>query len=158
MKFKAYMKPFYLVLFSLVFTSSFAQKQRLVVGGFTPGLYMDYKVGPKETFTTIASIYNLSPDSLSEFNNIDFYEGPLLAKTLKVPLLAQNFTQQGMADSGEVLVPVYHIATYNENIQQVSSKANKVPVTSLKKWNVIPPTGVVKGMAMLVGFLTKRSL
>jgi hypothetical protein len=156
MKFKAYMRPVLAVVFTFFFSALFAQKQRLIVGGYTPGLYIDYKVGPKETFSSIAAIYNIVPDSLSEFNNIDYYEGPLMAKTLKVPLDARNFTQKGIAGDLEILVPVYHMVNYNESIQQISSKANRLPISSLKKWNIIPSTGIVKGMPILIGFLKAK--
>src|SRR5688572_29004591 len=99
MKLKLFLKTFFVVAFILFSTISYAQKQRLLAQSAPAGLFIDYKVSPKESFNSIASVYNISPDTLAEFNNMDYYDGELLAKTLRIPFKPQNFYQKGPIDS-----------------------------------------------------------
>jgi hypothetical protein len=153
MKLKFTLRAFLLV--ALIFSSSvlFAQKQRLFVQSARSSLFIDHKVQPKETFNAIASFYNIAPDTLSEYNNMDYYDGELLAKNLKIPLRAGNFYQKGLTDSLLAFIPVYHLTKSSQTVQQISAQFNKVPVASLKLWNGIPKTGIVSGMQVLVGYL-----
>lgn len=153
MTFKQYFLSFFTIaslLFSLVAT---AQKQRLYAQSQPSGVYIEHKVLPKESFSSIAALYNIQPDTLSEFNNIDYYEGELLAKSILVPLKSQNFYQRGLVDSTQPLIPVYYTTPINQTVQQISARFNKVPVAILNKWNGIPKEGIVRGMQILVGFL-----
>ena len=63
-------------IFALFVCCSIAQK------GVT---YFIYKVKKGESFRSIASKYNLSGQKLAGYNNLDFYEGKLAAKTLRIP-------------------------------------------------------------------------
>jgi len=148
-----YLKTLFAVAFVLFSSVLYAQKQRLLVQSNRAGLFIDHKVSTGESFNSIATIYNLSPDTLAEFNNMDFYDGALIAKSIQVPLKTKNFYQRGAVDSTENLVPVYYVATSTQTIQQISSRHNKVPVAVLNKWNGIPKGGIVRGMQLLVGFL-----
>ncbi len=47
--------------------------------------YFIYKVLTGETFSSIASVYNLSPQALAEYNNLDYYDGEVKSKTLRIP-------------------------------------------------------------------------
>ncbi len=153
---QAYMRYFFLIAFTLLWSLSFAQKQRVMIGGYTPGLFVEYPLNEGETFTSIAAKYNLAPDSLAEFNNMDYHESALKAKTLKIPLTPENFDQQGNPAIGEGLVPVYFLATYSQSLQQITTKVNWVPITSLKRWNTQADDVVAKGTELLVGFLKAR--
>jgi hypothetical protein len=84
---------------------------------------------------------------------MDYYDGELLAKNLKIPLRTENFYQKGLIDSSLAFIPVYHLTKSSQTVQQISAQFNKVPVTSLKLWNGIPKTGIVSGMQILVGYL-----
>jgi hypothetical protein len=144
------------VAFVLFSSDLLAQKQRLFAQSTTSGVFIDYKVSPKESFNSIATIYNISPDSLAEYNNMDYYEGELIARNLRIPLKTQNFYQRGAVDSSEALIPVYFVTTSSQTPQQISNKFYKVPVSILTKWNGVPKTGIVKGMQILVGFLRAK--
>ncbi|HEX8334198.1 MAG TPA: LysM domain-containing protein [Segetibacter sp.] len=156
MKFSDVLKTLFAVALVLFSSVTHAQKQRLYAQSTSAGLFIDYKVSPKETFNSIATIYNISPDSLAEFNNMDYYEGELIAKTLRVPLKKQNFYQKGAVDSTEALIPVYHLTTSTQTMQQISNKFNKISVATLNKWNGVPKTGIVRGMQILIGFLRAK--
>jgi hypothetical protein len=149
-------KAVLMVAFVLFSSDLIAQKQRLFAQSSAAGVFIDYKVLPKESFKSIATIYNISPDTLAEYNNMDYYDGELIAKTLRVPLKPQNFYQRGAVDSSEALIPVYFLTTSTRTPQQISNKFNKVPVSILNKWNGVPKTGIVKGMQILVGFLRAK--
>lgn len=47
--------------------------------------YTVHTVAQGETFETVAARYKLSGEELASYNNLDYYDGPLLSKTLKVP-------------------------------------------------------------------------
>ncbi|HEX8333121.1 MAG TPA: LysM peptidoglycan-binding domain-containing protein [Segetibacter sp.] len=44
-----------------------------------------YKVKKGETFRSIAASYSLSARFLADYNNLEYYEGKLTAKTLRIP-------------------------------------------------------------------------
>ena len=159
MKFKHSLKVVFAFAFLLFANHSYSQKQRLLAQSTPAGLFIDYKVQPTESFNSIAAVYNISPDTLAEFNNMDYYEGELLAKTLRVPLKQQNFYQKGPLDtttSTEVLIPIYHLTTSSQTMQQISNRFNKISVATLHKWNGIPKEGIVRGMQILIGFFRAR--
>ena len=156
MKLRLFWEAFFAITLLLISPVTHAQKQRLFAQSTPAGLFIDYKVSPKETFNSIATIYNISPDTLAEFNNMDYYEGELIAKTLRVPLKAQNFYQKGAVDSTEALIPVYYLTTSTHTVQQISNRFNKISVATLNKWNGIPKTGIVRGMQILIGFLRAK--
>jgi LysM repeat protein len=133
--------------------SSLAQSKPLIVEGTYPGLYITHTIAPKENFYSIGRMYNVSPKELAPFNNLDLEKGLTLGQTIKIPLSANNFIQEGTAKNTEVLLPVYHIVEAKEGLYRVSINYNKVPLEQLKKWNHLSSDAVSNGTKLIVGYL-----
>jgi LysM repeat protein len=133
--------------------SSFAQQNTLVIGGSTPKLFIIHKVTSKENFYSIGRMYNVPPKEVAAYNNLQFVNGLSVGESIKIPLTENNFSQSGAAGSGEALVPVYHTIQPKEGLYRVSLNYNKVPITSLKKWNHIQSDAVSIGSPLIVGYL-----
>ena len=156
MKLIGNMRHFLVVIFTLFITNLIAQKQKIMISGYMP-LSIDFPIVGNQSFTSIGTVYNISPDTLSEFNNIDFYESPLRAKSIKIPLTVENFDQVGNPGNDEALVPVYFLATYTQSLQQITTKVNRVPISSLKKWNPEAGDMIEKGTTLIVGYLKAKT-
>ena len=130
-----------------------AQNKPLIVEGVYPGLYVTHVVGPKENYYSIGRIYNVSPKEIAPFNNLELEKGLSLHQSIKIPLLATNFLQEGNAAEGEVLVPVYHTVENKEGLYRISTNYNKVPVENIVKWNNLKSPTVSNGTNLIVGYL-----
>jgi LysM repeat protein len=146
----------WLNIFIVVFvfeTASFAQQNRLVIEGITPKLFITHKVTSKENFYSIGRMYNVPPKDIAAYNNLQFENGLSVGESIKIPLTGHNFSQAEPAGDGEVLIPVYHTVQPKEGLYRVSLNYNKVPISSLKKWNHIQSDVVSTGVPLIVGYL-----
>ena len=146
----------WLSVFLFVFiigNASFAQQNTLIIEGSSPKLFIIHKVAPKENFYSIGRIYNVTAKEIASYNNLQFEHGLSVGQSIKIPLNENNFSQSGAANSGEVLIPVYHPVQPKEGLYRVSIKYNKVPLTSIKKWNHLNSDEVSIGTHLIVGYL-----
>lgn len=133
---------------------SHAQKNYPVIKGSAPSFYIDHTVGAKENYYSIGRLYNTSPSlQIAPFNNLKMEDGLKISQAIRIPLNEGNFTQEVSAAADEVLVPVQHIAGEKESLWSISSRYNKMPVASLKKWNKLEKEQVSAGARLTVGFL-----
>jgi LysM repeat protein len=146
------MKNLLIVLFLLPLLAQ-AQSKPLVIQGTTPDLYLLHTTGPKESFYSIGRIYNISPKVFAPYNQLVLENGLTIGQVVKIPLNEVNFSQDGMAGSDEALIPLYHKIKPKETLYNVSTTNNKVPVTTLKKWNKLGSDAVPNGGNMIVGYL-----
>jgi hypothetical protein len=63
--------------------------------------YFLYKVKKGETFRSIATDYSLSPAFLADYNNLEYYNGELTAKTLRIPKEALPKEEVSVKDTGK---------------------------------------------------------
>lgn len=141
-------------LFVFIFSNaSFAQQKGLVIGGSTPNLYIIHTVTPKENFYRIGRMYNVPAKDVASYNNLQFEKGLNVGQSIKIPLSENNFLQSGNAGNGETLVPVYHTVQPKEGLYRMSINYNKVPFTSIKKWNHLQSDAVSVGAPLIVGYL-----
>lgn len=131
----------------------FAQQNSLEIKGTGSDLYVEHTVVPRESFFSVGRLYNVTPKELAEFNHLKLASGLKVGQELKVPLGNDNFTQTGALGKGEVLVPVYHHIQSGETLYRLGVNYNKVPLTSIKKWNHLSSDEVSVGQAMIVGYL-----
>jgi LysM repeat protein len=131
----------------------FAQGGDLVVQGVSPKLYVSHKVAAKENWYSIGRIYNISPKELAPFNNAAIDKPLSVGQSLKIPLAASNFSQDGSKAADEVFVPVYYTVQEKEWMYRISQNNNKVPIENLEKWNNVNKDQVKPGMQLIVGFL-----
>ena len=136
-----------------------AQVRPLVIEGTSPDLYLVHTTGPKETFYSIGRIYNISPKVMAPYNQLVLEKGLAIGQVVKIPLNEINFSQDGIVAEDEALIPVYHKVKQKETLYNISTTNNKVPVSTLKKWNKLTSDAVPNGSNMVVGFLkVKKSL
>lgn len=145
-------KPLLWILLMVTSFSSTAQNNLQVLGS-TPTLYLMHTVQAKETWYSVGRMYNLNPKDIPPFNNTDMSKGLVIGQSVKIPLTATNFSQDGNKAGDEVLVPVYYKVLEGEWMFRVSTNHNKVPLEQLEKWNNINRNQVKPGMNLVVGYL-----
>ena len=137
----------------LVAKVSTGQKTTLIAEGTTPDLYLLHHVKPKQNFYSIGRMYNVSPKEISAYNHLQFENGLAIGQTIKIPLSATNFSQGTNDESSESLIPVYHEVQPKEGLFRISIKYNKVPMTTIKKWNHLASDNVGAGTKLIIGYL-----
>ncbi len=140
-----------LIIFNVSF--SFAQKKNLEIKGIVDKLHIDHVIVPKENFYSLGRMFNLPPKDIAAYNNLQFESGLSVGQTIKVPLNENNFSQSESAPYDGVLIPVYHSLQPKEGLYRVSINYNKVPLSSLKKWNHLKSDEVSVGTPLIVGYL-----
>jgi hypothetical protein len=80
-----------------------------------------------------------------------------IGQTIQIPLVAVNFSQNGIKTPAETLVPLYHIIQEKEWLYRIGVNHNKVPVANLEKWNNIDKDQAKAGMHLIVGFLKVKT-
>ncbi len=146
------MKRFLTLLLVLPFVT-YAQDAVLIVKGTAGNFYLDHTAAPKESFYSIGRLYNISPKEIAPYNSTTLEKGLTIGQTIKIPLKEVNFTQTNNVAADEVSVPLYHKLEAKENLYQLSTRFNKVPVANLKSWNILKSESVSVGQNMIVGHL-----
>ncbi|MEO6316955.1 MAG: LysM peptidoglycan-binding domain-containing protein [Chitinophagaceae bacterium] len=136
---------------------SFAQRHELQVQGVSPNIYLTHIVQAKETWYSIGRVYNVSPKQMAPYNALSLDKALAIGQTIKVPLTAENFSQDGSKATDEVLVPLHHTIQEKEWLYRVSVNYNKVPVESLEKWNNINKDQAKAGLSIVVGYLKVKA-
>ena len=143
------------VLFVAISTNVSAQ--HLMVQGASPKLHLVHTVAAKETWYGLGRLYNINPKELASYNNLKMEASLSIGQSLKVPLLAANFSQNGTKAADEVLVPVYHTVQEKEWMFRISQNFNKVPVEKLEQWNNVSNNDLKPGMQIIVGHLKVKA-
>ena len=135
-----------LVLAFIAGFQAFAQ-QKLMIKGKGNAMYIEHKVGEKESLSSIGRLYGITASQLARFNGKS--PSALLGKNsiIKVPLKIQEIQT---VNTG---TPVYHTVGKGDNLFKIAQTYNKVPLTQLKKWNKISVNAVKNGQEIIVGFL-----
>jgi LysM repeat protein len=148
-----------LLLLISCFFAKFAQSQsnELLIQGQTGNLYLEHTVVAKENWYSVGRMFNIDPKALAPFNHSALTQPLMIGQLLQIPLTGGNFSQNGQKAPSETLVPVIHIIQDKEWLYRVSVNHNKVPVTSLEKWNNTTPEQVYAGMHLIVGYLRVKT-
>ena len=144
-------------LLVIVCQSVFAQVSDLQVQGITPNLYLVHTVQAKENWYSVGRIYNISPKELAPYNTLSLDKPLAIGQVLKVPLVAENFSQDGNKEADEVFVPVRHLLQGKEWLYRASVNYNKVPMERLEKWNGVSKDHAKEGMDLIVGYLKVKA-
>ena len=149
------MKKFALSFFIFLATATYlsAQKGGLMVKSSDKGLYLEHKVVSKESFYSVARLYNTHPKYIASFNKLDMGKGLLIDQKLRIPLTDTNFTQQG--NSG---TPVYYKVGDKEGLMTVSNRHNNVSLANLRLWNNVSVDEVKEGTKLIIGFLQSKEM
>lgn len=140
------------VFFTVFSATTFAQNG-LEIKGSGSALFLEHKVAPKESLYSIGRTYNIDPKTLSSFNHLQLQSGLSVGQEIKIPLETSNFIQKETAAPGDGLVPLYHIVQPKETLYRLGVTYNKVPLSTLKKWNHLSSDALSEGSQMIVGFL-----
>lgn len=130
-----------------------AQSADLVIQSEGSKHYLNHTVTAKENLYSIGRLYNISPKEIAPLNGLTLSSGLEIGQTLKIPLTATNFAQQGTAGADEAFVPLYHIVAQKEGLFRIGQNFNKVAVNDLKKWNSLAGDNLENGQVLVVGFL-----
>ena len=130
-----------------------AQQNNLEIMGTGSSIYLEHAVTPKENFYSVGRMFNINPKELAAFNHLHFATGLTIGQVLKIPLNKNNFTQEKNVLPGEALIPVHHTVVAGETLYRLGVNYNKVPLSSLKKWNNLTSDALTVGTPMIVGFL-----
>jgi len=145
-------------LISLLFLKTVhAQSDELIVQGQTGNLYLQHTVVAKENWYSIGRLYNLPPTTLAPYNKLAMTQPLSIGQQLQIPLTAVNFSQNGLKAAGESLVPLFYVIQEKEWMYRISVNHNKVPITSLEKWNNINKDQVRAGLHIIVGYLKVKT-
>jgi hypothetical protein len=145
------------ILLAVFFFAAKAQGTQLIIEGNEGKFYLNHTVVAKENWYSIGRLFNAPPHDIANFNNMQF-DKPLEVNTvLKIPLTSGNFDQKQIRQSGETLIPLYHILQEKEWVFKVSEMYNDVPVTSLEKWNKVKRDNVKQGTPLIIGFLKVKT-
>jgi len=147
-----------LVLLCMLLTKlGWCQENDLQVQGIAPHLYLKHTVQPKETWYSVARSFNVNPKQLAPYNSLSIDKPLAIGQVIKVPLTAENFSQNGSKATDETLVPVHHTLQEREWLYRVSVNYNKVPIETLEKWNSIKKDDAKPGMNLIVGYLKVKN-
>ncbi len=134
------------ILAILVGLAGFAQ-QKLLIKGKGSAIYIEHKVGEKESLSSVGRLYGITASQLARFNGKS--PSSLLSKgsVIKVPLKLQNILSSNTGTA------VYHVVGKGDNLFKIAQTYNKVPLTQVKKWNKLNNNAVKNGQQVIVGYL-----
>jgi len=151
-------KAIAVTLISLLFMKTvLSQSDEILVLGQTGNLYVQHTVVAKENWYSVGRQYNITPKELAAYNKLSMTQPLSIGQTLLIPLNPVNFSQNGQKAAGESLVPLYYVIQEKEWMYRISVNHNKVPITSLEKWNNISKDQVKAGMHIIVGYLKVKT-
>jgi LysM repeat protein len=145
-----------LIIAFILLTQIVWSQSDMAVQGTSPDLYLLHTVQPKETWYAIGRIYNLQAKEIAALSGVTM-DKLNIGQQLKIPLTAQNFTQDGKKSGDEVFVPVYHIVQEKEWMYRISQNHNKIPIETLEKWNSVTNDQLQAGMKLVVGYLKVKT-
>jgi LysM repeat protein len=140
---------FFLSIFLILFTSSFAQQKELFAKGQRGNLYIEHRVSPKENWYSIGRTYALSPKDIAPYNQLSLDMGLGIGQVIKIPLLATNFDQQSNTAIG---IPVYHKVQPKEGLFRITENYG-IALNDLKRINKLNSDQVKIGDMIIIGFL-----
>ncbi len=144
------MKKGFIFIGMLLLCFCVTAQQKLLLKGKPNAMYIEHKVGEKESLSSIGRIYGLTASQLSRFNGRSPSSVLSKGSTLKIPLSVNDISQK----TG---TPVYHTVVKGDNLFKISQRYNKVPVSQLKNWNKLGAAGVKNGQELVVGYIKTNS-
>ena len=144
------MKKGFIFIGMLLLCFCVTAQQKLLLKGKPNAMYIEHKVGEKESLSSIGRIYGITASQLSRFNGRSPSSVLSKGSTLKIPLSVNDISQK----TG---TPVYHTVVKGDNLFKISQHYNKVPVNQLKTWNKLGAAGVKNGQELVVGYIKTNS-
>lgn len=141
------MKKYCLFILVCLFGFTAFAQQKLLIKGKATAMYIEHKVGEKESLSSVGRLYGLTASQLARFNGKS--PSSLLSKgsVIKVPLKLQDIQATGNGRA------VYHVVGKGDNLFKIAQTYNKVPLTQIRKWNKLGNNAVKNGQQIIVGYL-----
>lgn len=143
------MRIFHSLFFLMLTINVFAQTGDLVIRKNGENLFVEHKVLPKENWYSVGRSYVISPKIIAAFNGLAMDKGLSIGQLLKVPLVADNFSQSVSSAQGR---PVVHLVEQKEGLLKIASTYN-VDIALLRKWNGLKSDQLSVGSALVVGYI-----
>jgi LysM repeat protein len=116
-------------------------------------LSLPHTVASKENWYSLGRMYNVSPQELTAFNRATLNDMLSNGQSLRIPLTATNFAQEGQPAGDEVFVPLYHQVKEKEGLFRIGQDHGKVSPDQLRGWNNLQGDAIQPGMNLVVGYL-----
>ncbi len=129
-----------------------AHTQTITVEGTAPDLYINHKVSSKESYYSVARMYNQTAKAIASFNRSAMEKGLIIGQTIKIPLTKQNLDATGKTGEGETLIPLSHTVSKDETLFRIANNY-KTTLDNLKQWNNITSDEIKEGTPLVVGHL-----
>lgn len=122
-------------------------QQKLLIKGKASAMYIEHKVGEKESLSSVGRFYGITASQLARFNGKS--PSSLLSKgsVIKVPLKLQDI------ESSNTGTALYHVVGKGDNLFKIAQTYNKVSLTQVRKWNKLSNNAVKNGQQIIVGYL-----
>lgn len=124
----------------------------LTVEGTAPDLFITHKVTSGESLSGIGRKYNQKIQAIVTFNALSTDKGLLIGQTIKIPLTAQNLSASSKSETGETLIPLYHVVEKSETLFRISANSS-VPLPEVRQWNNLSSDKIAVGTPLIVGHL-----
>ena len=136
-------------LLLLMLLVNFANAQRNKSGrAFQPKSFIRHTVKNGETFQSLGNLYRLSPEIIASFNNIENYDGPVIAMYLYIPLNSSNFLKSVTLVQLNKVVPVYRISGQTEHLVMLNKSADITSHAGYKWSNTALATKNLKNLSL----------
>lgn len=141
------MKKYCLFILACVFGLTAFTQQKSLIKGKGNAMYIEHKVGEKESLSSVGRMYGITASQLARFNGKS--PSSLLSKNsiIKVPLKIQDI------QSSNVGTAVYHVVGKGDNLFKIAQAYNKIPLTQIRKWNKLNNNSVKNGQQIMVGYI-----
>lgn len=141
------MKKYCFCILALMIGLAAVAQQKLLIKGKGNAMYIEHRVGEKESLSSVGRRYGITASQLARFNGKS--PSSLLSKgsTIRVPLKVQDIqtTVSGTA--------VCHVVAKGDNLFKIAQAYNKVPLSQVRKWNKLSNNAVKNGQQIIVGYL-----
>jgi YaiO family outer membrane protein len=149
------MKKFILVAILFSCSHLSAQPPSFEVSGNFPDLYFNHTVAEGQSFSSLAKLYNLSPNIIASSNKLHLGADLPAGRVLKIPATTTNFRHFPGANSFNNYIPIYYLVRQNDLISLISKKYG-ISDTTIQRINVLGSRTVKTGDKLIVGYLKVR--
>lgn len=147
-----------LIFFCFIYVNSSSQQVDPILQGIAPSNYIQHKVLPKESWFSVARLYNVNARELATFNKIALEKGLAIGQEIKIPITSSNkYDDKVNLANGEVTVPVYYIVQKSEGLYRIAINAG-VTMQQLRNWNGLTNDNLATGSRLKVGFIKVKEM
>jgi len=140
------MRNFLLFVLLLVLTTV-SYSQDLIVKAGAKGLFLEHKVGAKESIYSIGRQFHVHPKFLAAYNKLDISQGLNLGQLVNIPLSDTNLNRN--SSDGQ---PVFYQSTLKQTTGSISA-LSKTPSSNIRKWNNLTDDNIPPATKIIIGYI-----